>query len=146
MTPYLLLATLNMPSAQAARIQTAIVGVDAVSLGLNGAQFTVIAEVTRSGGLPASVRGVRYEIFLHGERIGVGETHERVRLRNKTPAEVRIPTTLYAVRGIMALSQLSNPAAVELRIVGEADARGWFWRRTQRFDERISLDAVLSRR
>ena len=138
----LLLSTAARAAPDASPITVSIVGLEDVSVGLGGMHFTVLAELTRTAGLPMVLQSMDYEIRFSDQVIGRGSQEGRYRLRRDEPVVVEIPCQLGATAGLFGL--LGQGADAEVEIVGEATGRWLFFSRTREFQKTISLQEAMA--
>lgn len=121
-----------------------LIGIQDVSIGLSGAQFTLRTSLTRTRGMPIVVKGVSYRLLVNGEVVGMGEQDENIRLRRNRPAELLIPSTFSPRGGIAAMAVMAGDPELEITYVGEATGRWLFFSRTETFTDTISTEELFS--
>ncbi|MCP4809207.1 MAG: hypothetical protein GY913_12670 [Proteobacteria bacterium] len=123
-------------AAAAPQIDAELIDVTNVSVGLSGAKFTAVVELTRVSGPPMVLKDVDYDIVFNGEVIGgAGALPETVRLKKGEAVQVQLPGELTG--GGNALIRAASTGKLEVRIVGEAKVRALLIPRTVDFETEV---------
>ncbi len=140
----LLAAALLLPAAAEAKplgnkVTAEVLGVSNVQIGLGGAGFTVVTELTRKKFPPMVLTGLRFDVLVNGQKIGEGSITESQRLRRNRAVRVEIPTRVSATAGLMAIMG----GSAELSIAGEVSGRWLFLSQERTFQQDISLQQIV---
>ena len=133
MTALLLLCT-----AEAAPVITAdLVEVRDVKVGMSGASFTAIVELTRESGPPMVLKDVDYDVLVDGQVVGgAGTLPESVRLKKGETVLVELPGEIDASAGAAVVRAMSR-GGMELQVTGEAKVRSLLLPRTVPFETEV---------
>ncbi|MCB9796566.1 MAG: hypothetical protein H6741_28035 [Alphaproteobacteria bacterium] len=125
MTPLLLLLAADPALADDTPPVTArVLGVEDVRITLTGVQFTVIAEVERTRGLPLVVKDLNMKLTFG--KLDVAETwspEEKIKLKKGKPVEVRVPCTISAAAGLQAMNRMRQHGLPPIQLTGDAKGR-----------------------
>ena len=118
-------------------IDAELVEVRDVQVGLSGASFTAIVELTRESGPPMVLKDVDYDVVVDGQVVGgAGSLPESVRLKKGESVQVELPGSLDAGAGAAILRAFSK-GSLELRVTGEARVRSLLIPRTVPFETEV---------
>jgi hypothetical protein len=134
----LLLLSLSLSTAEAApEIDTRLVELQDVQVGLGGASFTAMVELTRRSGPPLVLKEVTYQLLVDGQPVGSATTEKRsTRLKKDQPTLIDIPGQIGASAG-MSVIQAAARGRIEVKVVGEAKARVFIFPVTVPFETEV---------
>jgi len=133
-----LTALLLLCTAEAAPVITAdLVEVRDVKVGMSGASFTAIVELTRESGPPMVLKDVDYDVLIDGQVVGgAGTLPESVRLKKGETVLVELPGEIDASAGAAVVRAMSR-GGMELQVTGEAKVRSLLLPRTVPFETEV---------
>ena len=119
----MLTALLLTSAAHAApAIAVDITGVRDVSVGLDGASFTIVAEITRGKWPPVTLKGIDYTVELGGREVGGSTWEARTRLGVNDPTTITVPCRLDLGASAMAVLGGLADGDVTVQVKGAARA------------------------
>ncbi len=120
----MLLLSLSLSTAEATpQIDTRLVELQDVKVGMTGASFTAMVELTRRSGPPLVLKEVSYQLLVDGQPVGAASTEKRsTRLKKHEPTLIDIPGQIGASAGVSVL-QAAARGKIEVKVVGEARTR-----------------------
>ena len=132
-----MLALALFASANAApQITAELIEVKDVQVGLSGASFTAMVQLTRESGPPMVLKDLDYDIVFNDEVIGgAGALPDKVRLPKGEPVVVELPGEITG--GGNALIRAASSGRLDVRITGDAKVRSLLIPRTVPFDTEI---------
>lgn len=129
---------LLMSLAQAApQIDAELVEVRDVQVGLSGASFTAVVELTRQSGPPMVLKDVDYDLVLDGVVVGgAGDLPDKVRLKKGESVLVELPGSVDASAGSAVVRAVAK-GSLEVKVSGEAKVRAMLIPRTVPFETAV---------
>ncbi|HJN78347.1 MAG TPA: hypothetical protein QGF58_30825 [Myxococcota bacterium] len=118
-------------------IEVELVEVRDVQVGLSGASFTAVVELTRQSGPPMVLKDVDYDLVFDGAVVGgAGDLPEKVRLKKGESVQVELPGSLDASAGSAIVRAMSR-GSLEVKVTGEAKVRSLLIPRTVPFETEV---------
>lgn len=134
----MLLLSMTLATAEAApEIETRLVEVQNVQIGMGGASFTALVELTRRSGPPMVLKELEYQLLVDGQPVGGASTEKRsTRLKKDQPTLVDIPGEIGPSAGASVLRAAAS-GKIEVKVVGEARARVFIFPVTVPFETEV---------